>query len=175
MDILIKNGTIVNSDSTRKADILISNDKIVEISDKIDITKNCKLIDAIGKYIIPGGIDPHVHMSLPNPTGNSSDSFYTGSKAALYGGTTTIIDFVTPERGESMLTALEKRKSEAKDTLSNYSFHVSPVEWTENTNKEIEQCIKEGYTSFKVYLAYKNVVGLNDEEFKQVLSSVAKA
>ncbi len=174
MDILIKNGTIVNSDSTRKADILIADDKIVEISDKIDITENCKLIDAIGKYIIPGGIDPHVHMQLPTPAGPSSDNFLSGSKAALIGGTTTIIDFVTPSRGESMTDALNKRKIEAKNSLTNYSFHVSPVEWRDTTENEIISCIKQGFTSFKVYLAYQNVVGLNESQFKKVLKAVAK-
>jgi len=175
MKILIKNGSIINSSKTEKLDILINGNKIIQISENISNRKEYKLINAEGKYVIPGGIDPHVHMHLPNPTGFSSDDFKSGSKAALYGGTTTIIDFVTPYRGQSMQDAIEVRKEEAKDTLTNYSFHVSPVEWKDSIEGEIKECIAAGFNSFKVYLAYKNVIGLEDADFYKVMKVVGKA
>ena len=128
-----------------------------------------RIIDARGMYIFPGGVDPHVHMHLPVAGGFSSDDFFTGSRAALYGGTTTIIDFVTPSRGESLPRALEKRKREAENSMADYAFHVSPVEWRNSTGDEIRECIKMGVTSFKVYMAYKNTVGLDDEDLLRVM------
>ncbi|HRW63435.1 MAG TPA: dihydropyrimidinase [Bacteroidales bacterium] len=176
MNILIKNGTIVTSQKTEVADIFISKGKInqlgkgLQIRDKIDQT-----IEATQYLIFPGGIDPHVHMELPTPAGPSSDNFETGSIAALMGGTTTLLDFVTPQKGEPLPEALKKRILEAEKSYCDYSFHVSPVEWTENTVKEINECIKVGITSFKVYMAYKGVVGLEDESLKKVLNAVGKA
>ncbi|NJO87981.1 MAG: dihydropyrimidinase [Chloroflexia bacterium] len=137
---------------------------------------NLKIIDAKGKIVFPGGIDPHVHMHLPTPAGFSSDDFYSGSKAALAGGTTTLIDFVTPKRGQSIIEALTQRKKEAENCLTDYKFHVSPVEWTRNTEKEILQCIEnEGVNSFKVYMAYKDAIGLEDDEIINVMKTVGKA
>ncbi len=175
MKILIKNGTIINANKSAQLDVLIVNNKIIQVATNIESHEDYKIIDAQGKSVIPGGIDPHVHMQLPTPAGPSSDSFLTGSKAALLGGTTTLIDFVTPSRGESMIDALEKRTIEAKKSLTNYSFHVSPVEWRDTTKSEIDSCIKQGFNSFKVYLAYKNVVGLNESQFQNVLKAVSKA
>ncbi|HOZ30211.1 MAG TPA: dihydropyrimidinase [Bacteroidales bacterium] len=174
MEILIKNGTIINSETSSIEDILVIDDKIVKIGKDIRVNKNCKIIDATGKYVIPGGIDPHVHMQLPTPAGPSSDDFFTGSCAALFGGTTTIIDFVTPARGHSITDALKKRRKEAEKSLTNYSLHVSPVEWRGTTEAEIKNCLKLGFNSFKVYLAYKNTVGLKDDEFELVLNTVVE-
>jgi len=139
MNILIKNGTIVNSLNAFNADIYISEGKIVQIRESLNILEPVdRIIDAKGKYIFPGGIDPHVHMHLPTPAGFSADDFETGSKAALMGGTTTLIDFVTPQKGESLIDALIDRKAEADKSLCDYSFHVSPVEWNNNTPREIK-------------------------------------
>ncbi|MFZ0471873.1 MAG: dihydropyrimidinase, partial [Bacteroidales bacterium] len=93
----------------------------------------------------------------------------------LYGGTTTILDFVTPARGESLPGALEKRIREAENSLADYAFHVSPVEWRKTTGDEIRECIKMGVTSFKVYMAYKSTVGLGDEDLLRVMRCVAEA
>ena len=173
MKTLIKNGTIVTSEKNIIADIFIENQKIKKVEGKIE-EKAGRIIDAKGKYLLPGGVDPHVHMRLPTPAGFSSDDFITGSKAALFGGTTTIIDFVTPERGQSMVEALEKRKEEAKPSLIDHSFHVSPVEWNDSTENEMKECIKRGITSFKVYMAYKNAIGLDDDEVYNVMKVAAK-
>ena len=147
---------------------------LLEPDQKKDFTPD-KIIDASGKFIFPGGIDPHVHMHLPTFAGYSSDDFSSGSRAALYGGTTTIIDFVTPLKGQSLTEALTFRKKEAELALTDYSFHVSPVEWRQTTEHEIYECINEGITSFKVYMAYKKTIGLNDDSLLRVMQTVGKA
>ena len=174
MNLLIKNGTIVTSEMTFVSDILIKNGLIYDIGTNLK-KQDAGLIDATGKYIFPGGIDPHVHMHLPTPAGFSSDDFYTGSKAALFGGTTTIIDFVTPRKGQNLIEALSERKKEAETSLIDYSFHVSPVDWHDNIENEIKEVIKEGVTSFKVYMAYKDSVGLEDDILQKVMKAVADA
>ena len=175
MRTLINNGIIVNSDSTAASDILIHDQRIEAVGSGLSAAGVDTVIDASDMYIFPGGVDPHVHMHLPSPAGYSSDDFLTGSRAALYGGTTTIIDFVTPERGESLPEALAKRMKEAETSLADYSFHVSPVEWRSTTEDEIRECIRMGITSFKVYMAYKNTVGLNDEDLARVMKAVGRA
>lgn len=171
---IIKNGKIINADQTIDADVFVSNGKIERIAPNIQLrNQDVEIIDAGGKYILPGGIDPHVHMHLPTPAGPSSDDFFTGSKAALFGGTTTIIDFVTPNRGQSITEALELRKKEAEKSLIKVRFHVSPVEWRKETADEIRTCIHAfGIKSFKCYMAYKNNIGLEDEDLLKVMKVV---
>jgi dihydropyrimidinase len=173
MKILIKNGIIVTSTDKYRSDILIEDGRINLIESQIN-TDNNRVINANGCFIFPGGIDPHVHMHLPTPAGYSSDDFLTGSKAALYGGTTTLLDFVTPIKGQSLPDALRDRKEEAKNSLTDFSFHVSPVEWRDTTEQEINDCIREGITSFKVYMAYKDTTGLNDCDLLKVMKVVGK-
>jgi dihydropyrimidinase len=171
--LLIKNGLIVTAERSFKSDILIEKDVISEIGEHIEIDDDIKIIDASGKYIFPGGIDPHVHLKLKTAGGYSSDDFYTGTKAAIYGGVTTIIDFVTPEKDQSLVEAFKLRKAEAHNSLIDYSFHVSPIDYTENTEKEIKNLIQEGITSFKVYLAYKDSVGIEDNELFEIMRIIA--
>ncbi len=176
MKILIKNAHIINADNSITADIFISDGKISKIEK--DISNNCKadrIINASGYYVFPGGIDPHVHFDLPTNAGKSADNFYTGTKAALHGGTTTVIDFVTPMRGQSITKAFEQRTQEAKMAVSNYLFHVSPVEWRASTKTEIEEIIKNyNVKSFKTYMAYKQTVGLNFADLKRVMALIGK-
>lgn len=173
MKILIKNCNIVTSNKTYFSDILIENGKIIDIANTIENVEDCKLIDAKKEYVFPGGIDPHVHMNLPTPAGFSSDNFYTGSKTALFGGTTTIIDFVTPQKKQSLIEAFEERKKEAKNCLTNYSFHVSPIDWHNGIENEILQLTKQGINSFKVYMAYS--IGLKDDVLLKVMKIIANA
>lgn len=175
MNILIKNGTVITSSKSSAEDVLIQDGTITRIDVNLPEGNADRIIDARGKYILPGGIDPHVHMHLPAGDGFSSDDFFTGSRAALYGGTTTILDFVTPSKGESLPVALEKRKREAESSMCDYAFHVSPVEWRKTTGDEIRECIKMGVTSFKVYMAYKGTIGLEDGDLIRVMKCVAEA
>jgi dihydropyrimidinase len=155
MLILIKNGTIINADNSIASDVLIKDNQILQVGIGIQTEiKINKIIDASGCFLFPGAIDPHVH---------------------LYGGTTTIIDFVTPLRGQSIYDALLERKEEASKSLIDFKFHVSPVEWVSNTEYEIYRCFKEeGVRSFKVYMAYKNNIGINDGAIFKVMKTVGK-
>ncbi len=174
MAFIIQSGTIITSKKTFQSDIRIEKGTITKIAGKITPKPEDKILDAAGKFIFPGAIDPHVHMHLPVFAGYSVDDFYTGSKAAIHGGTTTLIDFVTPQKGEPLPAALEKRKKEAENCLCDYSFHVSPIEWRKSLPDEITETIQQGCTSFKVYMAYKQSIGLEDEDLYQVMQSVAK-
>jgi dihydropyrimidinase len=174
MKILIKNGTIVTSSETYQSDIYISDGVIKRIEPGIEQADADRIIDAVGHYIFPGGVDPHVHMHLPSPAGFSSDDFLSGSIAALHGGTTTLIDFVTPERGQHLTNALEKRIAEAEESLIDFTFHMTPVEWNEDTNHEIIECIREGINSFKVYMAYRGTIGLSDNDILNVMNAVGR-
>ena len=177
MGLLIKNGIVVSAERTFSADILIEGEKIsrVENPGTFDVSKH-QVIDASGKLIFPGGIDPHVHMHLPTPAGFSSDDFLTGSRAALFGGTTTLIDFVTPHKGEPLQEALNNRKAEAANCVTDYAFHMSPVEWRDTLPEEIKTCVEEeGIPSFKVYMAYKDSIGLEDNDLQKVFKTVAQS
>jgi dihydropyrimidinase len=112
-------------------------------------------------------------LNLKTAHGFSSDNFYSGSSAALFGGTTSIIDFVTPQRGQSIMEAFAERKKEASSSLIDYKLHVSPVEWFNKLEYEIQRCFEEeGVRSFKVYMAYKNTIGLNDGAIFKVMQTV---
>jgi dihydropyrimidinase len=171
--LLIRNGTLVTSDASIKEDILIVDGKIHSIGkDLSKINTDTKLVDADSFYIFPGAIDPHVHMELPFCNTVSSDNFETGSIAALAGGTTTIIDFVTPARNESIIKSLYERKELAKKSYCDYAFHMSLTGYNDTTYNEMRRCIEEeGITSFKVYLAYKDTIGVDDKELISILDA----
>jgi dihydropyrimidinase len=170
MSILIRQGTIVTSERTEISDIFISGGNITSIGNNLNYPENIEIIDAKGKYIFPGGIDAHVHLDLPTPAGPSSDNFKSGSIAAIYGGTTSIIDFVTPSKKESLVVALEKRMKEAEVSRIDYGLHMSITSWTKETAKEMEVCVKKyGITSFKTYMAYKGVIGIEENELLEVM------
>lgn len=173
--LIVVNGTIVTSQKIFKSDVLVVNGKIKQIGKKIKTNGSECIVDAAGCYVMPGAIDPHVHFELPTPAGKSADDFYSGSRAAIAGGVTTIIDFVTPSKGQSFLEALEKRKAEAKKSLIDYSFHMSPTWWDESCENEFSKCVHEqGINSFKVYLAYKGAVGIDDKELADVMWEAKK-
>jgi dihydropyrimidinase len=175
MTIIIRNAHIVNADRQCLSDILIRDGKIISIEKGVSFSGvgEHKEIDATGKLVFPGGVDPHVHMHLSTGAGFSSDDFRSGSRAALSGGTTSIIDFVTPRRGQSLLDALEARKIEAAGCQVDHSFHISPVEWRESTADEIRKCIRLGYKSFKLYMAYKESIGIDETVIEKVMQVVA--
>ena len=174
MDFLIRNGTVVTSENTNVSDIFISNGKIIKIGKNLNHPESAELIDASGKYILPGGIDAHVHLDLPTPAGASSDNFETGSIAAIYGGTTSFIDFVTPSKNESLITAFDKRMNDAKNSKSDFAFHMSITSWNKDTAREMEICVKQfGIKSFKTYMAYKGAIGIEESELFEVMKTAA--
>lgn len=174
---LIINGTLIHATHSQKADIAVSDGKIEAIG-KLNPENFAAydLLDASDKYIFSGGIDPHVHLALPTPAGNSSDDFSSGSRAAIAGGTTSFIDFVTPRRGQSLTEAVRLRKAEAAASKVDYSLHAGISEWNINAPAEIVHCIqKEGITSFKTYLAYRESIGISYAELKTVMEIVGPA
>jgi dihydropyrimidinase len=174
--ILIKNGQIITSKNTIRSDILISDGKIAAIGKNLNkIGFDTKIVDADPFLILPGAIDPHVHMELSVSGIISSDDFETGTIAAIAGGTTTIIDFVTPSRGESLIIALKERKELAGKSLCDYSFHISLTSFNDSTYEEMKKCKEEeGITSFKTYLAYKDTIGLEDKDLFSLMEFAKK-
>jgi len=173
-NLLIQQGTIVTSEKTFLSDILVSEGKISAIGNNLTFPDSTEIIDASGKYIFPGAIDPHVHFDLATPAGPSSDNFETGSIAGIHGGTTSFIDFITPHKKESLITALENRLKNAENSKTDFGFHMSITSWNKNIAKEMEICVKQyGITSFKCYMAYKGVIGIDDDELFEVMKKAA--
>jgi dihydropyrimidinase len=174
MDLLIRRGNIFTSEKTFLADIFVSSEKISAIGQNLASPDTAIIIDAKDKYVFPGGIDAHVHLDLPTPAGNSSDDFESGSIAGLYGGTTSFIDFVTPHKNESLIAALESRLKIAEKSKTDFSFHMSITSWNKDIAREMEICVKQyGITSFKCYMAYKGVIGIEEEELFEVMKKAA--
>jgi dihydropyrimidinase len=176
MTIIIRNGNVVTEDRVIKTDLLLKDGIIEQRGGGFKDTYQPDVsVDASGLFVLPGGIDPHVHFHLPNPAGYSADDFHSGSTAALFGGTTCVIDFVTPAKGQKLPDALRMRIEEARPSLIDYSFHVSPISWHKTIPSEIEQCVEAGITSFKVYMAYLDTIGLQEQDLKPVFESIHNA
>lgn len=173
MRYLIKNGNIVSSETIMRKDILIENEKIVKISDNLE-SENCIVIDATEKYIFPGFIDSHTHFDLDVSGTVTVDDFFSGTKSALVGGTTTIIDFATQNKGETLLESLDNWHRKASGKCScDYGFHMAISDWNTKTNDQLKDMIFNGITSFKVYMTYDDMV-LNDQEIFEIIKEVKK-
>ncbi len=175
--LLIKNGHVITAGDSFEGDILISKGKIQLLGNHLEVIEpDAQVVDATGLYVLPGGIDAHVHMELPIGGGQfSADDFETGTRAAIAGGTTSIIDFVTPEPGQSLIKALHERKEAAKKSLCDYGLHMSITSWDESIPGEMRRCVEqEGIPSFKVYMAYKETIGLDDKHILAVMDTAAK-
>src|SRR3954469_23737758 len=143
MSILIKNGRIVTAADDYTADIFIEGESISAIGKNLQV-KADTTIDATRKLIFPGGIDPHVHLDMPFMGTSSSDSYETGTRAALYGGTTMVIDFVLQTQGKPLQHALNEWKGRSDgNCLGDYSFHMAVTDFNENTRKEIKHFVEE--------------------------------
>jgi dihydropyrimidinase len=162
MKTLIKNGRIVTAVDDYEGDILIENGKISVIGSSLDI-KADKTIDAKGRLVIPGGIDPHTHMELPFGGTAASDDFDTGTRAAAYGGTTTIIDFAVQYKGQSLNQAVDAwfQKAEGKTSID-YAFHLICTDLPDERLPEMRSMIDQGITSFKLFMAYPGVFLVDD-------------
>ena len=126
--LLIRGGTVVNTDRELRADVLCVDGQIVQVAPNLEAPAGAQVLDAGGRYVMPGGIDPHTHMQLPFMGTVTRDDFYSGTAAALAGGTTTIIDFVIPDPKEPLMDAFRKWRGWAEKSASDYSFHVA-VTW----------------------------------------------
>ncbi len=161
---LIKGGTVVNADYEAQADVLIEGEHIIAVGPNIDAPMGAEVIDASGAYLMPGGIDPHTHMQLPFMGTVASEDFYTGTAAAMAGGTTTIIDFAIPSPQQSILEAYDTWRGWAEKSAGDYSFHVAITWWDESVSREMGILTRErGVNSFKHFMAYKNAIMCDDE------------
>ncbi|MFT5711690.1 MAG: dihydropyrimidinase [Glaciecola sp.] len=164
MNLLIKGGKLVNADQTIFADVYCENGIIKAIGTELDIPADTEVIDASGKLIMPGGIDPHTHMQLPFMGTVASEDFYSGTAAGLAGGTTMIIDFVIPNPQQSLMEAFNTWKNWASRSVADYSFHVAVTWWDESVSHDMEQLVQqEGVNSFKHFMAYKDAIMAGDE------------
>jgi dihydropyrimidinase len=173
MSILIKHGRIITADCDQAADIFIEGEKITAIGKNLAMAAD-ETIDASGKLIFPGGIDPHVHLDMPFMGTFSSDSYETGTRAALFGGTTMVIDFILQKQGHSLSDALQEWKSRSDNNcVGDYSFHMAVTDFNENTKKEIGHFVQnEGITSFKTFMAYKGALMIDDRQMVGLMEEV---
>ncbi len=172
--LLIRNGTIVTALDRWVGDVACQDGRIVALGTDLEVPPGAESIDASGQYVFPGGVDPHVHMELAVMGTRSSDDFESGTAAGIAGGTTTIIDFVHPERNENLLDALETRRAEAAKAVADYGLHMAVTWWGDDTAAQMARCVNEaGITSFKSYMAYLDTVGIDDADLVRVMQSVA--
>ncbi|MCX8011328.1 MAG: dihydropyrimidinase [Ignavibacteria bacterium] len=174
MSLLIKNGRIITAEQDYFADIFIENEKIVSIGKNLDIP-SAKILDATDKYVIPGGIDVHTHLDMPFGGTMSSDDFESGTIAAAFGGTTSLIDFAIQSKGQSMKEALDTwfKKAEGKATID-YGFHMIITDLPDFRIEEMSDMVREGVTSFKLFMAYPNVLMVDDATIFKALQHTAK-
>ena len=158
---VIRNGTIVTADLTYKADMKIDGGRIVEIGPKL---KGDEVFDATGCYVMPGGIDPHTHLEMPFMGTYSADDFESGTRAALSGGTTMVVDFCLPSPNQSLLEALTMWDNKTAKASCDYSFHMAITWWGKKVFDEMPEVVKRGITSFKHFMAYKGSLMVNDDE-----------
>ena len=158
----IQNGRIITAEQDYIADILIENEKISLIGTNLTNEADT-VLDAKGKYVIPGGIDVHTHLDMPFGGTTSSDDFESGTRAAAFGGTTCIIDFAIQPKGSSMHEGLDiwMKKAEGKATID-YGFHMIITDLPDSRLDEMNEMVNEGVTSFKLFLAYPNVLMVDD-------------
>lgn len=172
MKYLLKNGTLVSGERTEKQDILIEGEKIVKIAPHIE-EEGAEEINVEGKLLFPGFIDGHTHFDLEVAGTVTADDFETGTKAAILGGTTFVIDFASQDKGgHTLKEGLDKWHKKADGKCScDYSFHMSIVEWNEKTEKEVQYMIEEGITSFKLYMTYPAMM-VEDRDLYKILKKL---
>ena len=174
MRTLIKGGTIVNADATTRADVLVDGETIAMIGTELEATAD-RTVDAAGKWVIPGGIDVHTHMELPFGGTFAKDTFETGTRAAAFGGTTTIIDFAVQPRGGSLRQGLDAwhEKAEGKACID-YGFHMIISDVRDDVLAEMDTLVDEGVTTFKLFTAYPGVFFSDDGAIFQAMQQTHK-
>ncbi|MBS0982812.1 dihydropyrimidinase [Gluconobacter cerinus] len=172
--LLIKGGTVVTSERRFRSDVLCDDGgKIAAVQADMEAPTGCTIVDSDGLLVMPGGIDPHTHMEMPFMGTTASDDFYTGTAAGLAGGTTSIIDFVIPEHGQSLHDAWKTWRSKAEKAAADYGFHVAVTHWDDQVHQDMETLVRNcGVNSFKHFMAYKNALMVDDETF---LNSMRRA
>src|SRR5579859_1746319 len=174
-DTLITNGTVVTATDTFKADVGIAGGKVVAMGDSLPRDKAKKIIDAAGKLVLPGGIDVHTHLDMPFGGTTSADDFDTGTRAAAFGGTTTLIDFAIQYKGQTLRTAFDDWMKKASDKANtDYAFHCIITDLPDSRLDEMNALVHEGVSSFKLFMAYPGVFMLDDATIFKAMRQAAK-
>ena len=172
MKTLLKNGTVVSGDMSVREDVLIDGEKIVKVGRNLE-AEDAQVVDVNGKLLFPGFIDGHTHFDLEVAGTVTADDFETGTRAAIAGGTTLVIDYASQDKGgHTLKEGLEKWHKKADGKCScDYSFHMSVVEWNEETEREIQDMINEGITSFKLYMTYPAMI-VDDGDLYKIIKKL---
>src|ERR1700693_5284598 len=175
MALLIRNGEIVTVGSRVQADVYAENETITTIGKNLVVPPGTEIVDATGKLVFPGFIDPHVHIYLPFMATYAKDTHETASMAALIGGTTTYIEMCCPNRNDDALAGYQLWKSKASgNSACDYAFHMSVTKFVRETESQLREIVADGTSSFKIFLAYKNFFGVDDGEMYQTLELAKK-
>jgi len=172
MPLLIKNGNIVTATDSYHADIYCEDEQITRIAQDIEVPPGdgCEVIDAEGKYVFPGFIDPHVHIYLPFMGTYAKDTYDSASRAALVGGTTTLIEMCCPSRADDPVEAFELWSAKAEGLAAvDYTFHMGVTRFGDDTESQLRKIVSSGIASFKIFLAYKGAFGVDDTELFRTL------
>jgi len=172
---LIRNGTVVTARESTRADVLIEDGRIADVRPDIPAEWAAKAIDATGMYVIPGGIDAHTHLDMPFGGTTSADDFETGTRAAAFGGTTTIVDFAIQARGTRMRDALDTwwKKADGRACID-FGLHMIVTDLGQAGLEDMDDMVREGVASFKLFMAYPNVLMVDDATIFKALSQTAK-
>src|SRR6202171_2162093 len=172
---LIKNGTVVTAERSFAADILIDGEKIRDIAPSLPAEQADRIIDATGMLLLPGGIDVHTHLDMPFGGTTSCDDFETGTRAAAFGGTTTLIDFAIQPKGTKMRDALDIwwKKADGRASID-YGLHMIVTDLGEAGLEDMDSLVAEGVASFKLFMAYPGVLMVDDATIFQALGRTAK-
>jgi dihydropyrimidinase len=175
LPLLIRDGEIVTADSRCRADIYAEDETVTRIGHDLEAPPGCEVIDAAGRYVFPGFIDPHVHIYLPFMATFAKDTHETASIAALVGGTTAYIEMCCPSRLDDALEGYELWRSKAEGkSACDYTFHMAVSKYAAETESQLREIVRDGVSSFKIFLAYKNFFGVEDCEMYRALALARK-
>jgi dihydropyrimidinase len=174
-DTIITNGRVVTATDTYASDVAISNGKIAAVGQSLPRENASRVIDAAGTYVLPGGIDVHTHLDMPFGGTTSADDFETGTRAAAFGGTTTLIDFAIQYKGQTLRTAFDTWMQKASSkAVCDYAFHCIITDLPDARLEEMNALVREGVTSFKLFMAYPGVFMLDDASIFKAFRTTAK-
>ena len=161
--LLIKGGEVTTAARSFPADVLCEDGKITRVAADISAPKGAQIVDAAGALVMPGGIDPHTHMQLPFMGTVASDDYESGTRAALSGGTTMLVDFCIPNPGQPLLEAFDQWRGWSEKACCDYSFHVAVTWWSDEVSREMGEIVKRGVNTFKHFMAYKGAIMVEDD------------
>ncbi len=176
MKYLIKNGIVVNATDTINADVLIEDGIIVAVGIEL-VDSDADIIDASGKYVFPGSIDTHTHLDMPFGAASTCDDFFSGTKAAIMGGVTTVVDFAMQSKGETLRQAIDNwHKRADENCFTDYSFHVAVIDCNAAVIAELSTLIEHtGVSTVKMFLAYKGLFQIDDGSMLKILRAASEA